>query len=76
MIPRRLKIRFTDKFGLDMVDAFVESNALGLGTAYRADDKQVVYVRVRPSPGTEYSILKEQLDAWVKDGLLTYDEQT
>jgi hypothetical protein len=74
MIPRRVKIVFTDKFHLDLIDGFVETNAMGFGAAYRGEDKRIVLVR--PSSEKDYTILKEQLDVWVNDGLLTYEEQT
>jgi hypothetical protein len=70
----RLKIVFTEKFDLESVERFVETNALGLGTAYRAGDNSVVLVKAAGEK--EHKILKEQLDLWMTQGLLTYEEQT
>ncbi|HEX6691491.1 MAG TPA: hypothetical protein VF110_10140, partial [Burkholderiales bacterium] len=36
------KIKFTETFDLDLVDGFVEPDALGFGAAYRVDDKRAV----------------------------------
>jgi hypothetical protein len=71
---RRLKIIFTEKFPPDGIGHFVGSDALGLGTVYRANDTRVVLVKATGEK--EYKILKEQLDIWMSEGLATYEEQT
>ena len=71
-VPRLIKITFTERFPLDLVDSLADGDFIGLGFAYRHDDRRVIYVRPRPEA---YALLIKQLDAWKSEGQLSYVEE-
>jgi len=72
-VPRLIKVIFTEHFPIDLVDSLLENNFLSLGsTAYRHEERRVIYVRPIPEC---YSVLIEQLDAWKREGQLSYAEE-
>lgn len=71
-IPRLIKVTFKEHFPIELIDSMVESEFLGLGTAYRRDDLRVLYVQ----PDSErYLVLKEQLDVWEREGACSFVEE-
>lgn len=64
---------FKEHFPLEMVDGFLQSEFIGLGTVYRRDDQRVLYVR--PKPDCQ-SLLIEQLSIWEREGMLSFVEET
>jgi hypothetical protein len=72
-LPRLVKVIFTERFPIDLVDSLLGNNFLGLGSsAYRHEDRRVIYVRPNPEC---YSVLIEQLNTWEREGRLSYEEQ-
>lgn len=57
---------------MELVDSLMESEFLGFGTAYRHEDRRVVYLKALPE---RYSVLVEQLNIWEKEGLLSFVEE-
>jgi hypothetical protein len=72
-VPRLIKVTFTERFPIDVVDSLADGDFMGLGFAYRRDDPRVLYVQPRPEA---YAVLIEQLDAWKNEGQLSYVEES
>jgi hypothetical protein len=71
-IPRLIKVTFTERFPLDLIDSLAEGDFIGLGFAYRHENPRVLYIEPRPEA---FATLIKQLDAWQSEGQLAYAEE-
>lgn len=67
-----VKVTFKEHFPLEMVDGFLQSDFVGLGTVYKRDDPRVLYVRPKPEC---QELLIEQLTVWEREGALSFVEE-
>lgn len=72
-VGKLIKVTFSESFPLSLIDGFLESNFLEMGTVYQQDDRRVLYVRPKSE---KYSLLIEQLTVWEHEGALSFIEET
>ena len=72
-MQKLVKVTFKEHLPMEMVEGFLQSDFVGLGTVYRRDDQRVLYVRPKPEC---QSLLIEQLSVWEREGMLSFVEET
>ena len=71
MKARRIKITYAEDVDAGDIDLAASSGFGGFGTIYRGDDPRVLFLIRFEAP---YDLITAQLDAFQKDGYLTWEE--
>ena len=72
MSAMRIKVTFAESVDADLLDSFI--GVIGMfGRTYQDHEARVLIVLPDPA---RISLLKQQLDAWVQDGALSWSDAT
>ena len=72
MSAKRIKVTFAESVDADLLESFI--GVIGMfGRTYQDHEARVLIVLPNPA---RVSLLKQQLDAWVQDGALSWSDAT